>query len=281
MIKRDEKKECFFSDPASRFSKAFTLIELLVVISIISMLMSIMMPALRGAREQGKRVVCQSNMRQLAIAWMMYCMENDDRMCSPETYWNDTSFPMPYSDGQDHHWVSQGPENLSINPNPLCNSDEALEDGVLWTYLKTIDIYKCKSDRGLSLRSYSISRSMGGGTTADYAMLTEVDRPSDKAVFVDADYEPYEALHGSFRPIFGWGTDNPKWQKVNGQFVTSRHDDGFNVTYADSHCGYIKLKDDRTKELTIDLRVNFTEQPDEFETNDIERLRKMLSARIK
>ncbi|MHC4511438.1 MAG: type II secretion system protein, partial [Planctomycetota bacterium] len=38
--------------------KGFTLIELLVVIAIIALLMALLMPVLRTAREQGKRAVC-------------------------------------------------------------------------------------------------------------------------------------------------------------------------------------------------------------------------------
>jgi len=53
----------------------FTLIELLVVIAIIAVLMSILMPALNRAREQGKRSTCLSNLKQLTLAWIMYADE--------------------------------------------------------------------------------------------------------------------------------------------------------------------------------------------------------------
>jgi prepilin-type N-terminal cleavage/methylation domain-containing protein len=55
---------------------AFTLIELLVVVAILALLMSILLPALNGAREQGKAVVCQSNLRMLSVAVYMYAEDN-------------------------------------------------------------------------------------------------------------------------------------------------------------------------------------------------------------
>ena len=50
----------------------FTLVELLVVIAIIALLMAVLLPALTRAREQGKRVVCMNNLKQLTLGWMNY-----------------------------------------------------------------------------------------------------------------------------------------------------------------------------------------------------------------
>ncbi|MBC7771632.1 MAG: prepilin-type N-terminal cleavage/methylation domain-containing protein, partial [Pyrinomonadaceae bacterium] len=54
-------RNCSRNVPALR---AFTLIELLVVIAIIGILLGILLPTLGKARESGRAVICQSNMRQ-------------------------------------------------------------------------------------------------------------------------------------------------------------------------------------------------------------------------
>lgn len=65
--------------------RAFTLIELLVVIGIIAILVSLLLPAFRMAREQSYTVRCLSNQRQLGLAWSMYA--NDYDQCIPGPRW--------------------------------------------------------------------------------------------------------------------------------------------------------------------------------------------------
>jgi prepilin-type N-terminal cleavage/methylation domain-containing protein/prepilin-type processing-associated H-X9-DG protein len=64
----------------SRACRAFTLIELLVVIAIIAILASLLLPALRQAKEKAWTINCLSQMRQLHVAHMLYVDENEDHL---------------------------------------------------------------------------------------------------------------------------------------------------------------------------------------------------------
>lgn len=71
--------------------RGFTLIELLVVIAIIALLMSILMPALRKVKEQGKQVKCLGNMKQWNLQAAMFTESNNGRFWSSDSgtpgYW--------------------------------------------------------------------------------------------------------------------------------------------------------------------------------------------------
>ncbi len=61
----------------------FTLVELLVVIGIISLLISILLPALNAARERAQRIACASNLRQWGQALNTYYDDNKGKL--PQT----------------------------------------------------------------------------------------------------------------------------------------------------------------------------------------------------
>jgi prepilin-type N-terminal cleavage/methylation domain-containing protein/prepilin-type processing-associated H-X9-DG protein len=63
-------------DIMPRNHRAFTLVELLVVIGIIAVLIAILMPALRRARQAALQAECLSNLRQCALGFQMYAGDN-------------------------------------------------------------------------------------------------------------------------------------------------------------------------------------------------------------
>lgn len=66
------------SSAIAQVTRAFTLIELLVVISIIALLVSILLPALAGARQTAWDVMCKSNLRQIGLGLQMYLDDQKD-----------------------------------------------------------------------------------------------------------------------------------------------------------------------------------------------------------
>lgn len=60
--------------------RAFTLIELLMVVSIISLLVGILLPALSRSRQLGRSTQCLANLHSLGTAVLMYADTNDGRL---------------------------------------------------------------------------------------------------------------------------------------------------------------------------------------------------------
>lgn len=219
---------------------AFTLIELLVVITIMSMLMSLFLPALSGAREQGRRVSCASNLRQFTAAWTMYADENDGKLCSANT------------DDDPSNWVVDG----DVMPgNTIGGTELAIKDGALWSYISMLKLYRCESDPTDLLRSYAISRTMNGKTCNcehdninPFRKLGQITNSAEKMVFVDA-ASRMGWIEGSFCPVADIKAEPPKWFRRNSRNITARHSGGCALSFADGHCEYWKYEDDRTVEL--------------------------------
>jgi len=168
-------------------TKAFTLIELLVVIAIIALLMAILMPSLRIAREQARSIVCRSNVRTLILAWLMYKDENDAKLVAGHT-------PTPNYDKKRPPWVVMPPDagNSSVE-----QKKEYIKNGALWPYVKDIGVYRCPSDRRKNIsyhkyayRTYSITGGMNGvSPTGGWEILpclkyTDIKQPAAKWVFL-------------------------------------------------------------------------------------------------
>lgn len=78
--------------------KGFTLIEMLVVIAILSLLVTLVAPAVTGALDAAKRTACASNLRQISTATLMYATEKNGKLVTdpfvePGVYWFRQIYP--------------------------------------------------------------------------------------------------------------------------------------------------------------------------------------------
>ena len=183
---------------SSSQASAFTLIELLVVIAIIAILAAVLLPVLTRAQQRADRAYCLNSMRQLSIAWIMYC---DD---------NNSSVPYNYDQSTQtlKAWV-KGVMKWDAPPLPS-NSDNYnvtnLTQSALGGYGGggSPGIYKCPGDKkpgakGPRVRSVSMNAYVGGQSTDPnmlnngfntyviYNKLTSMvaPGPSDIWVFLD------------------------------------------------------------------------------------------------
>ncbi|NIP25933.1 MAG: prepilin-type N-terminal cleavage/methylation domain-containing protein [Phycisphaerae bacterium] len=233
--------------------RGFTLIELLVVIAIIALLMAILMPALNRARELGRRSVCLGNLKQLALAWVMYADENDGDLVNGRL-------------GQDRvlnnvvveeSWVRKVNSNWNQRQQiyGTGNQDEGIQNGALWEFIKNPKVYRCPAGQVGHMVNYLIVDSMNGiaqtNTRADQVWANnrgDLTKTSSKLVFVDIGRVWNSSYHVYYHQ--GQWADPP----------SIRHRDGVTVSYADAHSVYIKWKAAETVEAgkNTQRNINFT-----------------------
>lgn len=235
--------------------KAFTLVELLVVIAIIALLLSILMPSLQRAREAGRRAVCLSNLQQLTLAWNLYTEDSKGRIVDSST-WPITDLggsPRTFGWGASTPtWVGWWEASPKQGGNAARYADiearkGAIKIGLLFPYVKNLNLYKCPSGMPDEVLTYTIGDEMNGPTNVHgngwggvtFTRISDVRRPSDRMVFLDEGLAvPYTFF--VFPKVSAW------WEPV-----PSRHAIGTTLSFADGHSEYWKWKDPRTPKYTI------------------------------
>ena len=136
----------FVQRRSSRLKRGFTLIELLVVIAIIAILAAILFPVFARARENARRASCQSNLKQIGLAYAQYTQDYDEK------------YTISQQGGSTYTLYTNGPRmtwDLTLQP-----------------YLKSYQIMTCPSD------SQSPPVDLGGG-------VGRVTRSYSQALYVN------------------------------------------------------------------------------------------------
>ncbi|MEE8308658.1 MAG: prepilin-type N-terminal cleavage/methylation domain-containing protein [Gammaproteobacteria bacterium] len=245
--------------------KGFTLIELLVVIAIIAILMAILMPALNRVREQGKRMVCQSNLKTLTLSWVMYADENDDKIANGAGGFHYTQSSMTNNGaaagiierawvgkGWGDHWRDQDVHNSGLTDN---EKERGIREGSMWPIVKDYGVYKCPTGRPGEWVTYAAVDAMNGlhrsgttskgghhpfavgkrvgGTTLWIKRRSEISSPSpaDRMVYIDEGAMTPDSFATHYIKRGPWWDDPPV-----------RHGDGTTVSWADGHASHLKWK---------------------------------------
>jgi prepilin-type N-terminal cleavage/methylation domain-containing protein/prepilin-type processing-associated H-X9-DG protein len=187
------------SKPASRFKRcAFTLIELLVVIAIIGILAGLLLPTLAKAKLRAKAAQCLSNQRQLALAWVMYAGDNQDRVINFDTIVNSLgNVPWRYATVNPIPII---PNGSSPQTKDMILLQAGYQMGGLYVYAPNVNVLHCPADArfnnpvvinptkppgSFAYGSYSGSGGFNSMAGTDIRKLTDLRHPSERYLWIE------------------------------------------------------------------------------------------------
>jgi prepilin-type N-terminal cleavage/methylation domain-containing protein len=126
-------------------STGFTLIELLVVIAIIAILASMLLPALSRAKQKSQGVACLSNLKQLAIASVVYAGDYRDFWPLNNQGDDAVNLASPPANYTPRVWA-EGREGSNLIDEPTAEGMVSERVSLIAPYLKSKGVFRCPGD---------------------------------------------------------------------------------------------------------------------------------------